>query len=156
MRQSTWINKDGISVGFGPRDTRNIEAGSIEVKGQVRQLEQDIYWNVANTGASARKAVIPAGAIIKSATLITNEAFAGGTSLSVGTIKADGTGAAATALVTATEGAIANLTAGNVVAGAGALVGKATANPVQVTYTLTGTFSAGKATLLIEYIHPAA
>lgn len=156
MRQATWTNKDGLSVGFGPRDTRNIEAGSVEVKGQVRQLEQDIFWNVANTGASARKAVIPAGAIIKSATLITDEAFVGGTAVSVGTIKTDGTGAAATAVVTATEGAIANLTAGNVVVGAGALIGAATANPVQITYTLTGTFTAGKATLLIEYIHPAA
>ena len=156
MRDAVWNNKDGIQVGFGRRDTRNIEAGSVEVKGQVRQLEQGVFFNVNNTGASARKAVIPAGAIIKSATLVVKEAFASGTSLAVGTIKTDGTSGAAGALVTATQGAVANLTLGAVLAGSGAAIGTALASDLQVTYTLTGTFTTGKASLLIEYIQPSA
>lgn len=156
MRDYVWVNNDGLEVGFGRRDTKNLEAGSIETKGQVRQLELEVFFDEDSTAASVKNAVIPAGAVVTSATLYVREAFVGGTSVSVGTIKLDNTGAAASALVTATNGAIADLTAGAVVKGTGALVGAATADNINVTYATTGTFSAGHATVLIEYIQPSA
>lgn len=156
MRDYVWKNADGLEIGFGRRDTKNVEAGTIEVKGQVRQLEVEMYFDEANTTASAKNAVIPKGAVVVSATVYVKEAFVGGTALTVGTILKDGTGAAATAFVTATEAAVANLGAGKVITGAGALVGKTTATDVQVTATPTGTHTAGRATVLIQYIQPSA
>lgn len=157
MRDAVWKNADGLEVGFGRSNTKNLQAGSIEVKGQVRQLELEVYFDEANTGASAKNAVLPVGAVVLSATVYVKQAFVGGTALNVGTIKNDGSGAAATALVTATESAVANLTAGAVIKGAGALIGATVAtDPVQITCAPTGSHTAGRATVLIEYIQPSA
>lgn len=156
MRDSLWINKDGLEVGFGRRDTKNLEAGSIEVKGQVRQVELEVYSDESVTTASVKNAVIPAGAVIVGATLQVSTAFAGGTSVKVGTISTDGVAIDDDAFITPTAGAVANLTAGAVLKGAGAAVGTTVTKPTNVTYELTGTFTAGRGTLLVEYIQPSA
>lgn len=156
MRNEIWTNADGLQVGFGTRDTVNLEAGSIHTKGRVHQVELEVYFDQDPATSNVKSAVIPAGAHVLSAQVVVSEAFVGGTSLSAGTIKTDGTGAAATALVTATEGATANLTLNAVVTGAGALVGEVTANDINLTYATTGAFTAGRGTLLVEYVLPSA
>lgn len=156
MRDNVWINADGLEVGFGRRDTKNLEAGSIEVKGQVRQVELEIYFDEDNATASVKNAVVPAGAVVVGATLQVSTAFAGGTSVKVGTISTDGVTIDDDSLITPTAGAVANLTAGAVLKGAGAAVGATVAEPTNITYELTGTFTAGRATLLVEYIQPSA
>lgn len=156
MRDSVWKNVDGLEVGFGRRDTKNQEAGSIEVKGQVRQVELEIYSDKSATTASVKNAVIPVGAVIVGATLQVSTAFAGGTSVQVGSISTDGTVIDTDAFITPAAGAVANLTAGAVLEGAGAAVGTTVTHPTNITYTLTGTFTAGRGTLLVEYIQPSA
>lgn len=156
MRDYVWKNADGLEIGFGRRDTKNLEAGAIEVKGQVRQVELEIYFDKDNTTASVKNAVLPVGAVVSAATLYVREAFAGGTSVTVGTIKTDGTGAVTDNLVKPAAAATASLTKGAVIEGAGNLVGATVADALNITYATTGTFTAGRATLLVEYIHPSA
>lgn len=95
---------------------------------------------------------IPVGAKVLEADLIINQTWLGGTALSVGTYNYD-TGAVinATGLVTATEGAVANLVAGNFVVGAGTVVGALAGAAVKtgIKVNATGTFTAGEATLRI-------
>lgn len=152
MRSNTWTNADGLRVFFGRADTKNAEAGAVETKGKVRQISMDLHYDLEKTEADVKSAVIPAGARIISAVAVVDTAFAGGTSVAVGTITTDGVTADADAVVTDTEAALANLTAGAVITGAGALIGATTSADVNLTYTTTGTFTAGKATLLVEYV----
>ena len=156
MRSNYWTNADGLKVGFGTADTRNEMAGGVETKGRVRQLEMKVYYDKDITEADVRASVIPAGATVLSAKTAVTTAFAGGTAITLGTIGTDGTGADADAVITATEGAVANLTEGAVVEGAGTLIGTTTSADVNLTYATTGSFTAGEATVIVEYIMPAA
>lgn len=156
MRDSIWKNADGLEVGFGSRDTRNLLAGTIETKGQRRQVELEVYFSKDSKEASVRGAVIPAGATVLSAHLNVKEAFVGGTSVAVGVINTDGTSAVAGGLVTATQGAVASLTKGASIVGTGATKGTIAAAPLNLTTTFVGTFTAGRASVLVEYIMPSA
>lgn len=156
MRDSIWKNEDGLEVGFGSRDSRNLEAGTIETKGQRRQIEQEIYFDADSTEASVRSAVIPAGATILGSHLNVREAFLGGTSVSVGVIGTDGDAAVVEGLVDATAGAVANLTKDASIEGAGASVGTVAETPLNITYALTGTFTEGHGSVFVEYIMPSA
>lgn len=153
MRSNTWTNADGLVVGFGRADTRNIEAGAIETKGNVRQIELEVHYDLDATTANVKSAVIPAGAVITSATISVSEAFVGGTSVSVGTIGTDGTGADADAIDSVLTAA---LTEGAVVAADGAAVGAMVAADVNLTFATTGAFTAGRASVFVEYIMPSA
>lgn len=154
MRANTWTNADGLEVFFGTANTKNAEAGSIETKGRVRQVELKSYYDMDVTEADVKTAVIPAGAHILSANLVVTEAYAGGTSIDFGTITTDGVTADADALIAAV--ATASLTDNAVVVGAGALVGAVTAEDINLTYEHTGTFTAGESVLIVEYVMPAA
>lgn len=156
MRSEYWVNADGLTIGQGPANTKNVEAATIETKGNVRSIEMEVYFDEDGSTASMKKAVLPAGARVLSAAMVVSTAFTGGTAITVGTITADGLTADADALVTATEGAVANLTANAVVTGAGVLAGKVVTSDVQVTYTRTGTFTAGRGSVVIEYVMPSA
>lgn len=156
MRNEYWVNADGLRVGFGTANTRNELAGGVETKGRVRQMEMKIFFDKDVTDADVRNAVIPAGAIVLSAKTIVREAFVGGTAVTVGTVTTDGVTSDADALITATAGAVANLTANAVIEADGALAGEATASAVNLTYATTGSFTAGEAVVLVEYVMPAA
>lgn len=153
MRTNTWTNADGLVVGFGRANTRNPEAGVIETKGNLRQVELEVYYDMDSAAANVKSAVIPAGAVITSATISVSEAFVGGTSVDVGTIGTDGTAADADAIDTVLT---ANLTKGAVVEADGAAVGKMVAADVNLTFATTGTFTAGRASVFVEYIMPSA
>ena len=157
MRANSWTNADGLYIGYGARDTVNVEAGSIHTKGRVRQLEVEIYATEGGDGTTtAKDSRIPLGAVVTGATLYVSEAFADGTSVSVGTTQDGGANTAdPDSLVAATL--TAALTEGAVVAGAGDLIDAMVETyPVVVTTTVTGAFTAGHATVVIEYIQPSA
>lgn len=156
MRSNTWTNADGLVVGFGTRDTVNVEAGTVQTKGRVREVEMEVYYDEDQSGTSVKQVQIPAGALIRRAVLTVDTAFAGGTSLQVGIIRPDGTTADTDALITAAQGATANLTANAAITGEGSSVDQVLRDPQTLTVTRTGTFTAGKGTVLVEYVQPSA
>ena len=103
-----------------------------------------------NTGVDAG---IPAGSYITGASLVVKTAAAGGTSVTVGLVNAAGTAIDADGIDAAV--ATADLAANKAVACDGALVGgTATVGAAEgfVSVTVAGTFTAGEALLVIEYI----
>ncbi len=150
MRENTWTNADGLTIGFGAADTKNLEAGSIQTKGRVHQIELEVYYDQDPNTPSVKNAYVPAGAHILRADLAISESFVGGTNLKAGTVRSSDGSTDSDALILATTPA--NLTANSVVVGTGAIVGDVTANDFQLSYATTGSFTAGRGTLLVEYV----
>lgn len=110
-------------------------------------------------------AQLPALAVITDAVLVVEDAFVGGTSLEVGTVLASaGTAVDADGLIPAAVGVTANLGAGAAILGKGAQVASADSDgiitsaqttgaaPVLVSVVATGTFTAGRARLVVRYV----
>lgn len=176
-----WTNADGLQVQFAnfwndPKNFAN-RAKSVTKRGSVKELVVDVDLSLIPTGTVTYTSDLnndgtadgfndgdprlPANASVLRATLVMRTAAAGGTSFTVGTYNKAGTAIVATGLVTATEGVLANVNAiGKRVYGAGALVsatagtgGVGTAN-AYVGISTTGTFTAGRGILIIEYVDP--
>ena len=117
------------------------------------------YNNLPTPGLNNLQQIIPAGSTIVRALLRVVTAFAGGTSYTVGLAQGDGTPISATGLFTAANLPLASLTpAGKLVTGTGALVGTvshATLNG-ELVVAATGTFTAGRAEIIVDYLTPAA
>jgi hypothetical protein len=92
---------------------------------------------------------IPAGSVIKRAYLRVHTAFVGGTNLVAGLYQPDSTVVDADGLHTAIL--TAALTASSYHVGGGAVVGTPLAVDAQLVVATTGTYTAGKATLVVEY-----
>lgn len=180
-----WQNADGLQVKFGnywsdPKNFAN-RPFALNVDGAVKQVEIDYDLTQIPTGTVSYHAdlnndgtldgwsdedfFLPAGSSIVRVTLVATVGATGGTSFTVGTYRQTGAAVAATGLITATEGVIANIaTAGQRVLGAGSLTSATAgtagvgANNVCVGVATTGTFTAGKGKIVIEYIEglPAA
>ena len=154
-RQTTWTNSDGLVVGFGPNYAERQAAGVAERDGDVKEAHLDITYQ-STLGSSGAKVTVPAGSLVKNVYLRVNTAWAGGTSLAFG--DAGGTGS----WITATQGALANLTpAGARIQAQGAyaytategqLPPKAYASATDLYFTVVGTMTAGAATVVVEYI----
>lgn len=181
-----WTNQDGLQVPFGNywNDPTNFvnKARAVNTLGAVKQLEVDVDLTRLTVGSVNYSADLnndgtadgfhdgdirlPANASVIRVTMVMKTAAASGGSatLSVGTYKKDGTAIGATSLITATEGALANLNAaGKRIYGAGSLVsasagtgGVGTANAYIGLLVGTAAFTAGTARLIIEYIDPNA
>ena len=164
---SQWYNEDGLRVLFEAEQAApsTPSAAVVSTFGAKSQMVIDInYDNLpaettdtnndgTNDGWSGADPYIPAGSYITSATLIVETAFAGGTSYNFGLSEIDGTVIDADGLDAAV--ATAALGANDVVAMDGALVGGAATIGAANGYlkvAATGTFTAGKAKLVIEYI----
>lgn len=174
-------NADGLGVKYGsyvtdPKNYTN-KFRHINTEGVISQAEMtfdlskitagtvaypaDLNNDGTNDGFTEGDFNFPAYSSILRVTVIVEEAAAGGTSVTVGTYGKTGTAIAATGLVTATEGVLANLdTLGARTYGAGALVasavetasvGAAAAFPA---IAATGTFTAGKGRVIVEYVAP--
>lgn len=117
------------------------------------------YNNLPTPGLSNLQQIIPAGSTIVRALLRVVTAFVGGTSYTIGLAQADGTPISATGLFTAANLPLASLTpAGKLITGTGALVGTvshATLNG-DLVVAATGTFTAGRAEIIVDYMTPAA
>jgi len=176
-----WQNADGLGVKFGSyvKDPSNYtnKWRAISTLSPIQVAEcffdltkiatgtvsypADLNNDGTNDGFTEGDFNFPAYSSILRVTLIVDEAGAGGTSFTVGTYGKTGSAIAATALITATEGVLANIdTLGARTFGAGALVstsvetasvGSAAAFPA---IAATGTFTAGKGRIFVEYIPP--
>lgn len=176
-----WTNADGLQVPFGNywNDKYNFvnKPRALSTAGAIKQLviEYDLSRIAAGTtaypsdlnndgvadGFDLDSTYLPANSSVLRVTVVATEAAAGGTSFTVGTYQRSGTAIAATGLVTATEGVLANINAvGKRVYGNGALVASAAgtagvgAVDAYIAISATGTFTAGKGIILIEYVDP--
>lgn len=174
-----WQNADGLYVKYG-NDFRVKEANrsrGVVTDGTIKEMvmdfdlsriasgtvsyPRDLNNDGTNDGFHLGDPHLPANASVIRATIVMTEAAAGGTSITVGTYGLDGTAQTATGLVTATEGVLANLNAvGKRTYGAGAFCA-ATAGTAGVGaadafigIAATGTFTAGKGRLIVEFIDP--
>lgn len=144
-------NSAGINVlnHYGPRDVDAKFGGQAKSTGQIKRAEwQFDYSDLPTYGSTNLQFAIPANATIVKSTWITGTAWAGGTSLNVGLYQGNGTVIDADGL----DAAITPTTAGAVIDGDGALVGKTIgANAGELTVAATGTYTAGTATVIVEY-----
>lgn len=106
---------------------------------------------------------IPANSTVLSTRVFMTTTAVGGTSITVGAYKIDGTIVSANGFVTATEGVTANLVKGQGVVGAGTLCNAASGVIPTVAATNTfpaivtaGTFTAGTGFIVISYVDAAA
>lgn len=151
MRQNTWTNADGLVVEFGARDTVNLEAGLIHTKGNTQEIHMDLFAEHDVTDYAPKSVVIPAGSVITGARVLVDEAFVGGTNIQVGTTDVAGTNADTDALVATTV--TASLTANATLEGAGSAIdGDLSTADRFVTFTTSGTYTAGQARLVVEFI----
>jgi hypothetical protein len=149
----SYTNADGLLI------LTNGEAGTPAENGRTavaakKNLIVDI--DLTKGGQSWRSGVdasIPAGSYITSASLVVKTAAAGGTSVTIGLVEADGTAIDADGIDAAV--AVADLAANKAVACDGALVGGTAtvgADEAYVGISTVGTFTAGQLLLVIEYV----
>jgi len=174
-----WTNADGLQVRFGqdwvdPALRKN-RPGSLRVAGARKQIEVDLDLKLLPVGVNFSADLnndgtkdgfyngdvsLPANSSITDVFIVSGETAVGGTSIAVGLFQANGTAISATALVTATAGVTANLAVGKRINGDGTLTAATAgtngvgANRAFIGITTVGTFTAGKARLVIEYIDP--
>ena len=153
-RASTWTNPDGLIVGFGNNYPERNDAGVNEVDGNDKAAVLNITYQ-STFGSSGALIPIPAGSIIKNVYMKTGTAWAGGTSLAFGDATTTG------GWITATQGATASLTANTPIQAGGAyaytstegqLPPKVYASATNLYITAVGTFTAGTATIYVEYV----
>ena len=155
-RASEWTNDDGLIVGYGARDTYNMEGGVVHSLGREKQVE--IVLNADNSGdastgsISVKEAVIPAGATIVSALFSVGTTLVGptaATGIDVG-LKQASDGAAVDA-----DGLVATVALSGVSVGAGALINTITSVDTAVSIDVDAAVTAGEATVLVRYLDPA-
>jgi hypothetical protein len=150
-RKSTWTNADGLVVGFGPNYAERNDAGVLSTDGVVKEARLAITKD--SSGATV---ALPAGSVVLEVVMKVGTAWAGGTDVQIG----DGTDP--DGWISATQGAVANLTAGATVRAAGAYaigdaatnkgLGKVYASADTIDVAFTGTFTAGTADIFVRYI----
>lgn len=153
---------DGLVVGYGTRDTRNVEDAIVHTVGRMKQVE--VHINAGNLASLATATVptskvfeMPAGAIIRHARLHVTESFDALTSVVVGTkLKADGLEVDDNGLLTVVL--LAALIADATIEDTGAQVnGAPLAAASVVSFDVTGAApTVGEAVLLVEYQEPVA
>lgn len=140
-----------VRVYYGPRVVEKAAPSKPRNEGVTEQLIVPINYDDL-PGVDVDDAVIlaiPAGAYIKSAVLLVKEDFVGGTSYDIGLAQPDGTEIDADGLF---DGVLtAALVEGAAIESTGALVGTIVPEMAQVTVVETGTFTAGKAVMVVEY-----
>lgn len=152
-RKSTWSNPDGLIVGFGPNFPERHEGGAVNFEGPYKVVSAQITFQ--STPASVTLPV-PPGSAVKAVYLVVGTAWAGGTDIQVGD------GADPDGFISAGQGATANLTAGAMIRASGAYaIGDAATNKGldkvyavadNIDVAFTGTFTAGTATISVEYM----
>lgn len=159
-RDAVWVNSDGLAVGFGTRTEATTYSSRIGDNGKTEKVHLTIKGtDLADAVATSEDqvihgVVIPNGATILSATLKVSEAFTSGGAgvLDIGVYDKDGTIVDDDGIDAAV--AIAALGLGAEVACDGADVNTvvATTGGVKICASYdTAAFTAGKATLEVEY-----
>lgn len=153
-------SKRGVLNHYGTRST-NLKYGAQMSSGDViRKAIWDFSYNdLPDAATNSMGFVIPANATIVSAKLIVDAAFTSTsttTDLTVGLQKADGTEIDDDGLISAAEATQTAIgTAGNVVTGAGALVGKVIgSNDGELVVTPTANdLLTGAGRVIVEYVY---
>jgi hypothetical protein len=150
----------GVLNHYGPRETNGKYGAASKGTGIVKRAQWDFsYDDLPDAATDGLGFVIPAGASIVSATLYVDAAFTSTsttTDLTVGLQQADGTEIDNDGLVEADEATQTAIgTEGNVVTGAGALIGKSIgANNGELVVTPSvDDLTAGKARIVVEYVY---
>jgi len=150
----------GVLNHYGPRETNGKYGAASKGTGIVKRAQWDFSYDDLPDAASDNLGfVIPAGASIVSATLYVDQAWtstSGTTDLLVGLQQADGTEIDNDGLFDGTESTQTAIgTEGNVVTGAGALVGASVGanNGEVVVAGSVDDLTAGKARLVVEYVY---
>lgn len=159
---STWVNSDGLEVKFGTTQGADALGGRVPSDGEFEEIVIEISGaSVPSADAPISKAItIPSGAWIESADLYVDTTFVGATAtLDIGTWLDDGDGTYSAlddnGLIAAQ--AVAGLTAGAKITGAGAQVGSTVTDstnglPLVFSYGYnTAAFTAGAGRLVITY-----
>jgi hypothetical protein len=151
---ATYVNQDGLEVRFGSDiGNRGDKAGVTTGAGKRRELvllidlegparttfTADLDNDGTNEAFNSSNTPLPANVIIDQVRVIETETPAGGTDWAVGTYEEDGTVVDADGLVTA-------------LGAAGAQVGTQTTDVWYVAVVTTGTYTAGKLKIIVEYI----
>jgi len=162
MARGNTATLDGLVVGYGTRDSRNVEDAVVHTMGRVKQVE--VHINAGNlaslataTAPTSKVFEMPAGAIIRHAYLHVTESFDVLTSVVVGTkLQADGATVDDDGLLTVIL--LAALVADATIEDTGAQVnGAPLAAASVVSFDVTGTTpTVGEAVLTIEYQEPVA
>lgn len=146
----------GVLQQYGPVDAEKGFTTKLSTYGALSEMEVDFTFNDLPTTSTQNNLIlrIPPHALIVSARLGTVVPFAGGTSYTIGLRQPDGTEIDNDGLLTAVNGALANINAkGKWVVGTGALIGLGIgANPGQIVVTASGTFTAGEGKLVVTYL----
>ena len=158
-----WTNADGLVVRFGNERAEVMPGGVTRDNAHKTLVHKFTYEDVANTDTAApnpHEAFIPAGSVITRAALYVTDAFVGATAvLDIGLKVAAGTNTADDGILST---GIATIDAdGDVVIGDGAYVLQETGDLtgirlaadqyIMTTYD-TAAFTAGAATLVVEYL----
>jgi hypothetical protein len=153
-KASTWTNADGLRVGFGARDSKNAAAATVQTEGNICVMQFPFDYDVVETIGTAPSSTsipIPANATIMRGNIRVTTAFAGGTSINFGTMDSAGTAIDADGLDAAV--AVADMDAvGDVVTFDGAQIGKRIASDAYFGIQYTGTYTAGRGVVTIEYL----
>lgn len=166
MSENYEVNSDGVYRRYGrPRNTQGMPGEQQHLGPGGRNLEFDLVFDDlpdftadldgdgTDDGWSGNDMFIPSGSFIKSAYIVVEDAFAGGTSYNVGLYEVDGTVIDADGIDAGV--AVADLAADSAVVCDGALVGGTATTGSADAYLRvvpTGTFTAGKARLFVEYL----
>jgi hypothetical protein len=150
-RKTSWTNADGLVVGFGPNIPERNVAGVFNTDGVVKEARLAITH--LSSGATV---ALPAGSVVQDVVVKVGTAWVGGTDVQVG----DGTDP--DGWISATQGAVANLTVGATIRAAGAYaigdaatnrgLGKVYAAADTLDVAFDGTFTAGTADIIVRYI----
>ena len=170
-----FTNKDGLTRHYGPQTPRDKAYQVVSVGGGIKQLVVDFSYDDlpgfdadaggGSTPDSFSEAIpfIPAGATILDATFLVCDAFAGGTSYTVGTYTKAGAAIDADGIFTGTALALANIDADgdvvtpdgvDVVKTSGTFDGSAvdTANDAYLLVAASGSFTDGQARMVITFL----
>lgn len=142
----------GVRKNYGPRFTEDKVPSVTRVAGDVFEHIVEFNYDDLPSASDVDNLVLtlPANSFIESSKLHVKEAFVGGTSVTIGLSETDGTAIDADG-IDATI-ATAALTANAWIVNDGALVGASIgADPAQVVVSAAGTYTAGKAKLVIRY-----
>jgi hypothetical protein len=165
-RQNTWVNSDGLVVGFGTHTSDNMVPAVTSEKGAVKTMQLLIVGTQVPTSWSSstvppQAAQIKRGSYIQRAKLVVQQIFTGSSStLSIGTYSPTGTTDVAAGLLSAaaltTIDAVGEVSvlAGTLVNGTVAVGATSDSDVIILPTWGTAAFTAGRAVLTVEYVEP--
>lgn len=165
MARANTATLDGLVVGYGTRDSHNVEDSVVHTMGRIKQVEVRIDHSThvdlaTGTAPTTKSFGLPAGSMITGGRLVVLETFTDLTSIIVGTKGSDGVTEDDNGLLTTVV--LADLTVGESLVLDGAQVQEeadadvvVTDEVLYVSLDVTGTApTAGEAVLVFEYQEP--